>query len=123
MTTPRGVLEAFFVAENRRDWSRYIEFLHPDVEWMVGGRVVRGRDAYRDAITATYTGSDSQFRSHQVISSSDSSLVATLLVDSRGNRSLDVFEFEDGLIRREWEYLLGQGEDWSGDVVEFRFNV
>lgn len=117
----RRVMETFFTAENRRDWARYAEFLHPDVEWAVGERVVRGRDAYLRAIRTAYEDSDMQFRQHQVLSSQDGRLVATLLVDSEGSRSLDVFEFEDGLIRREWEYLLGPGNDWTGDAVEFRF--
>lgn len=39
-------------------------------------------------------------------------MVATLLIDSRGNRSLDVFEVVEGLIRREWEFLLGPGPGW-----------
>lgn len=118
MTTSRELLGAFFDAENRREWGRYVEFLHPDVEWEVSGRVVRGRDAYLRAITAAYAGADTRFRQHQVISSADDSIVAALLVDNQGNRSLDVFEFEDGLIRREWEYLLGAGEDWAGDALE-----
>lgn len=39
-------------------------------------------------------------------------IVATLLIDEDGNRSLDIFELEDRLIRREWEFLMGQGEGW-----------
>lgn len=117
------MLEAFFAAENQRDWERYVEFLHPDVEWVIDGRAVQGRGDHLDAIAAAYAGSDAQFRLHRIIESSDHNRVATLLVDSEENRSLDVFEFEDGLIRREWEFLLGPGGDWNGDVVEFRFNV
>lgn len=117
MSEPRDVLHQFFAAENRRDWGRYVEFLHPDVEWVCDGRVVRGRVAYLDAITAVYADSETRFRVHQILSSGDASLVATLLVDSEGSRSLDVFQFEDGVIRREWEYLLGPGADWTGTVV------
>ena len=123
ITAPLDVLASFFAAENWRDWARYAEFLHPDVEWTIGKRVVRGRDAYLEAMTTAYSSSSAQFRVHQHIASSDASVVATLLVDSEGNRSLDVFELEDGLIRRESEYLLGPGEDWNGDGVKLRGNV
>ena len=34
--------------------------------------------------------------------------VVTLLVNDDGERSLDVFDVEGGLIRREWEFLLGR---------------
>ena len=51
---------------------------------------------------------------HQMLESEDRRRIATLLVDTDGRRSLDIFEFEDGLIRREWEYLLGRGADWNG---------
>ena len=34
--------------------------------------------------------------------------VVALLVDDDGERCLDVFDVEGGLIRREWEFLLGR---------------
>jgi len=49
-----------------------------------------------------------------MLESEDRRRIATLLVDTDGRRSLDIFEFEDGLIRREWEFLLGRGVDWNG---------
>lgn len=110
--SPRQVLEAFFEAENKRDWEAYERFLHPEVEWRVAGRTVAGRADYLRAMRAAYAGSDSCFRLHQVIESADGRVVATLLIDSRGNRSLDVFEIVEGLIRREWEFLLGPGPGW-----------
>ncbi len=63
-----------------------------------------------------------QFRQHQIVSSEDERIIATLFVDSAGQRSLNVFEFEDGQVRREWEFLLGPGADWGGDVVVFRYS-
>ncbi len=35
-----AIVQAFFAAENERDWDSYARFLHPDVEWTVrrGGR-------------------------------------------------------------------------------------
>ena len=52
-----------------------------------------------------------------MLESEDGRRIATLLVDTDGRRSLDIFEFEDGLIRREWEYLLGRGADWNGEPL------
>lgn len=67
--SPRQVLEAFFEAENKRDWEAYERFLHPEVEWRVTGRTVTGRTVagradYLRAMRAAYAGSDSRFRLH-----------------------------------------------------------
>ncbi|WP_371177161.1 nuclear transport factor 2 family protein [Buchananella felis] len=110
----RDALAQFFAAENRRDWNRYAAFLHPEVEWRLGGDIIQGREAYLRRIQAAYAGSSATFRAHQLLPSADGQTVAALLIDSDGNRSLDIFEFEDGLIRREWEFLLGPGPDWTG---------
>ncbi|MDO4792211.1 MAG: nuclear transport factor 2 family protein [Buchananella hordeovulneris] len=112
------VLAQFFAAENGRDWRLYAAFLHPEVEWYLDGAIIQGREAYLRRIRAAYTGSATTFRAHQFLSSASGETVAVLLVDNEGNRSLDVFEFEDGLIRREWEFLLGSGQDWSGCQLE-----
>lgn len=114
---PRETLEAFFEAENDRDWEAYAGFLHLDVEWTVGGRTITGREDYVRAMRAAYAGSDARFRVHQLIESADGRVVATLLVDSEGRRSLDVFEFSGGVIVREWEFLLGAGPGWDGGTV------
>lgn len=114
---PRQALEAFFEAENRRDWEAYAGLLHPDVEWTLGGRTITGREDYVRAMKAAYAGSDARFRVHQLIESADGRVVATLLVDSEGRRSLDVFEFSGGVIVREWEFLLGAGPGWDGEAV------
>lgn len=118
MSGSRSILEDFFDAENRRDWEAYAGCLDPQVEWTVGGRTVRGRDAYVAAIRAAYERAGAvSFRLHQVLESEDKRVVATLLVDSTGARSLDVFELADGLVRREWEFELGPGPDWNGKVT------
>ena len=121
------LLEEFFAAENARDWPVYAQYLHPDVEWIVvqgdEPRIVQGAAAYLETIREAYDGSPMTFRCVQTISSEDDTRVGTLLVDESGHRSLEVFEFQDGLIRREWEYLLGTGGDWNGDVVEFRSGI
>ncbi|WP_175954900.1 nuclear transport factor 2 family protein [Schaalia sp. Marseille-Q2122] len=112
MTALRDTLEAFFEAENQRDWERYVEFLHPEVEWTLHGNTIHGREAYMELITRAYANSSVTFRTHQVLESTSVNIVATLLIDEDGNRSLDIFEFGDGLIRREWEFLMGPGEGW-----------
>ena len=117
MSDFRRRLRGFFDAENRRDWDDYREFLHPQVEWVLEGEVIRGRECYLRTIIAAYAQSTSRFRMHQMLESEDLRRIATLLVDTDGRRSLDVFEFEDGLIRREWEYLLGRGADWNGESL------
>lgn len=111
---PLETLEAFFDAENHRDWETFAAFLHPDVEWAINGRLVRGRRAYVAALRDFYRGSEARFRLHQFLDSADGTTVATLLVNSAGERSLEVFEVIEGLIRREWEFDLGPGTDWNG---------
>lgn len=114
MSDFRRKLADFFDAENRRDWDSYREFLHPQVEWVLGEDIINGRERYCETIIAAYAQSASRFRMHQMLESEDHRRIATLLVDTDGRRSLDIFEFEDGLIRREWEFLLGRGADWNG---------
>ena len=114
MSDFRRKLAEFFDAEHRRDWDDYREFLHPQVEWVLEEDVIKGRERYCETIVAAYAQSASRFRTHQMLESEDRRRIATLLVDTDGRRSLDIFEFEDGLIRREWEFLLGRGVDWNG---------
>lgn len=114
MSDFRRKLAEFFDAENRRDWDNYREFLHPQVEWVLEEDVIKGRERYCETIVAAYAQSASRFRTHQMLESEDRRRIATLLVDTDGRRSLDIFEFQDGLIRREWEFLLGRGIDWNG---------
>lgn len=104
-------LERFFAAENARDWVAYATYLHPGVEWRLFDgpveTVVSGRDAYLAAMERAYRGVATQFRPVQILVDDGRNRVVTLLVDDDGERSLDIFDFEDGLVRREWEYLLG----------------
>lgn len=105
------VIEAFFDAENVRDWPRYAAHLHPAVEWTVfdgsAGRTVAGRSAYVEAMKHAYEGAATQFRCIQALVDESRGRVATWLIDDEGNRSLDVFDLQDGLIKKEWEYLFG----------------
>ena len=117
MSDFRRKLAEFFDAENRRDWDNYREFLHPQVEWVLEEDVIKGRERYCETIVAAYAQSASRFRTHQMLESEDRRRIATLLVDTDGRRSLDIFEFEDGLIHREWEFLLGRGADRNGESL------
>lgn len=102
----------FFAAENARDWNAYAAFLHPRVEWTLidGNRQhkIVGKGQYLQAIKSAYAKSATTFRCVEAMSDSGRQLIATTLVNDDGERSLDVFVIEDGLIRHEWEFLLGR---------------
>ncbi len=117
---PLEILYALFEAENARDWEALAACLHPEVEWSIGTQVVRGPRAYVHRLRQFYAGAKdpaSRFRIHQAIASDDEATVVVLLVNGAGDRCLEVFEVADGLLRREWEFELGQGADWSGAMV------
>lgn len=105
------LLEQFFAAENSRDWRSYAEFLHPRVEWtLVDGpaeRRIVGREEYLSVIRSAYDETATTFRCADMKIDHGRSRIATLLVNDVGDRSLDVFDFDGALIRREWEFLLG----------------
>lgn len=105
------VLANLFTAENARDWQTFEALLHPDVEWTIVGPdptvVVSGRRQYMDRILEAYDSAPgARFDVHRS-RRNDSGLVVTELVDNVGNVSVDVLEIRDGLVRREWEFLLG----------------
>ena len=104
------LLERFFAAENARDWAAYASFLHPGVEWVLvddgAERRIVGREDYLAAIAAAYDGA--VFSCLDMTVDRGRGRVATLLVNDDGERCLDVFDVEGGLIRREWEFLLGR---------------
>lgn len=100
-------LNAFFTAENKRDWEAYRDFLHPDVKWTLYGettREIKGIDAYMDAIKNAYNNSGDTFRCESMYTNGDR--IAAILVNSRNGRSIDIFEFENGLICREYEFIF-----------------
>ena len=107
----RDLMDDFFRAENARDWEAYAQFLADDVEWVVisPGRTktITGKAAYLAAIQAAYAAEDVTFAVLRIESDDSGRLVATLLQSESGDLSLDVFDWSDGLIVREWEFLLG----------------
>ena len=105
-------LMEFFQAENRRDWGRYRSFLDDKVEWTLHGEEtqrIAGAEAYLERIQAAYAGNTDTFRCEKLWRGGGR--ITALLVNSRGDYSLDLFEFEDGRIRREVEVLLGKPEE------------
>lgn len=108
--TNKEVLTAFFKAENERDWDRYQQFLHPDISWQLvqaEEKTVTGIDHYMQVIKNAYHDTDAQFTCVDMQISVDGNRIATLLVNNSGVRSLDIFDFKDGLIYREYEFILG----------------
>ena len=107
----RNRLLAFFHGENRRDWGLYQTFLHPEVVWELrqpDGRVerIQGIPAYLARIRAAYEGWDGQFRCERM--ERDGETIAVWLVNDRGERSRERFQFQDSLIWREWEDLTDE---------------
>ncbi len=101
-------LVEFLEAENRRDWERYEGFLSKDVEWVCYDRphrsVIKGRANYLVAMKKAYKGRDSTFKIINLVVDEESQVaIAELEMEER--RSVDVFEFKNGLIYREREYF------------------
>ena len=97
----------FFNAENNRNWKLYETFLSQDVEWISYGlprrKVVIGKEDYVKTMIRAYRDVPEKFKVLYMVSDPERGvLIADLEPLSR--RSVDVLEFEDGLIRREREY-------------------
>ena len=114
------LLGRFFAAENARDWVAYEGFLHSGVEWVLvddgAERRIVGREeclaaivaAIVAAIAAACGGAGAVFSCLDMTVDRGRGRVVALLVDDDGERCLDVFDVEGGLIRREWGFLLGR---------------
>ncbi|HWP79111.1 MAG TPA: nuclear transport factor 2 family protein [Candidatus Acidoferrum sp.] len=98
-------LTEFFEYENSRQWEKYAGCLAEDVVWTLNGsEVMDGRTAYMRRITAAYEGSDDTFVCRRM--TGEGERIATELVNTRGVTSICVFDFAQGLIFREWEFIL-----------------
>lgn len=107
--TNKELLEAFFKAENERDWDFYQNSLHPEVSWQLFAKeekTILGIDNYMHAIKNAYSQSEAQFECQEMQISSDGNRIVTYLVNTSGQRSLDIFDFKDGLIYKECEFIL-----------------
>ncbi|WMT45519.1 MAG: nuclear transport factor 2 family protein [Cuniculiplasma divulgatum] len=100
-------LTNFFNAENDRDWKLYESFLSEDVQWISYGppkrKVVSGKKDYIKTMIRAYRNIPERFSVLNMVSDIESGVVIAEL-ELRSRRSVDIFEFENGLIKREREY-------------------
>lgn len=109
--TPKNELEVklmnFFNAENNRDWKLYGSFISQDVEWVSYSlpkrKVVVGKEDYVKAMIRAYRNIPASFKVFNMVSDIERRVVIAE-PELLSRRSVDVFEFENGLIRREREY-------------------
>lgn len=96
--------------ENQRDWERYQKLLHPRVEWTLfsqdGRQDFSGAAAYMEKIKGAYSCGEVKFRCREMVVSANGNRIAALLENTLGEVAVDIFEFQDGLIVREYEYLM-----------------
>ena len=123
---PKNELEEIrvklFNAEDNRDWKLYEALLSQDIEWISYGPPRRKTAVERAECVKTmvkaYQNLSAKFEVLNMVSDLEKGMVmAELQILSR--RSVDVFKFEDGLIRREREYyddilwLESQVKSWN----------
>lgn len=105
----KEILEAFFEAENKRDWKSYRRFLHAEIVWELFDeekRTICGIQSYMETMQKAYENSEARFACQNMQISNDGNRIAAYLINDSGMRSLDVFDFKDNLIYREYEFLL-----------------
>jgi len=84
-------------------------FLSPDVVWVLHSKqtkTIRGIDKYLAAMMAAYEGRDNTFVCESLFQSSDGTRIVAILKNNLGECSCDIFEFSDGLIIKEYEFIL-----------------
>lgn len=100
----KEILTAFFKAENERDRELYQQFLHPEISWQLYDKEEKkiiGIEKYMQVIKNAYADTDARFSCIDMQISADGNRIITLLVNTFGVRSLDIFDFKDGAIYRE----------------------
>lgn len=105
----KNVLLNFFKAENERDWEMYRKFLSPDVVWELHSKqvkTVRGIDDYLTAMKKAYKDCDDTFVCEAMHESSNRNHIVTILRNNLGEHSCDIFEFSNGCIVKEYEFIL-----------------
>lgn len=103
------ILKLFFEAENKRDWTTYQKFLHPEIEWQLQQdktRIFSGIEEYMTAVKKAYENNDTQFVCTEMIFSKDRNRIVAYLLNNNGIRSVDIFDFRDGKIYREFEFIM-----------------
>ncbi len=107
--TAKDTLDAFFKAENERDWEVYQQFLHEEVVWQLFDKETRnicGIQDYMLTMQKAYEKSEVRFRCQDMQVSADGNRIVAYLINDTGARSLDIFDFKDNLIYREYEFIL-----------------
>lgn len=107
--TARETLETFFKAENERDWETYRQSLHEEIVWKLFGKeekIICGIQSYMQTMQKAYENSDVRFRCQDMQVSNEGNRIVAYLIDDLGTRSLDIFDFKDNLIYREYEFIL-----------------
>ncbi len=100
----------FFEAENKRDWATYRKFLAADVVWTLHANHVKtvcGIDEYISTIIGAYKNHNQTFICEALYQKEEGNRIITILKNDLGERSCDIFEFKDGLIYREYEFIIG----------------
>lgn len=107
--TNREVLEAFFKAENERHWEAYQQFLHSEISWQLFNKEEKkivGIQDYIQVIKNAYANIDIRFSCLDMQISGDGNRIVAYLTNDSGARSLDIFDFKEGLIYKEYEFIL-----------------
>ncbi|MCH3948322.1 MAG: hypothetical protein LKI67_04625 [Olsenella sp.] len=107
--TAKEVLEDFFKAENERNWKVYQQFLHKEIVWQLFDKETRsicGIQDYMLTMQKAYENSDIRFLCQDMQVSNDGNRIIAYLINDMGARSLDIFDFKDNLIYREYEFIL-----------------
>lgn len=107
--TAKKALETFFKAENKRDWETYRQFLHKEIVWHLFDKEPRkicGIQDYMQAIQKAYENTDVQFICRNMQAFNNGNRIIAYLVNDFGTRSLDIFDFKNNLIYREYEFIL-----------------
>ncbi|MDO4781316.1 MAG: hypothetical protein Q4A34_02945 [Candidatus Saccharibacteria bacterium] len=78
--------------------------------WLYGAeeKAISGIENYVTTMQQAYQGTDVQFRCEQMLVSRDGRRIVCHLIDDEGSRSIDIFELKDGLIYKEYEFLLDE---------------
>lgn len=106
----QAMLVTFFEAENNRDWATYSVFLSNDVVWELrsGGqtKTISGKEQYVEYMQSVYERYDNTFVCEEMYVSGNCNRIVAILKNDIGERSCDIFDFDNGLIVREYEFTL-----------------
>lgn len=104
------LLKKFIEAENKRDWETFAACLHPEVMWFLHGETshlpIAGREDCVKSTIAGYQNTNATLVCENMMESKSGNRIIATLRNSYGVVSVEIFDFEDGLIRWEHEFLL-----------------